>query len=53
MCIRDSLKGQDTYKIICIALIVVGVLAATAGVLLTGKPFDWINQLVRVRGSGS
>jgi len=47
-----SLKGQDAYKMICIAIIILGVLAATAGVLVRGAPFDWFNQLVKVRGTG-
>lgn len=46
-----SLKGQDAYKMICIAIIVLGVLAATIGLLFTGEAFDWFNQLVRVRGA--
>ncbi len=32
-----SLKGQDIYKLICIAVIVLGVLSMTAGVLLPGR----------------
>ena len=46
-----SLKGQDAYKTICIAIIVLGVLAATIGLLFTGEAFDWFNELVRVRGA--
>ncbi len=47
-----SLKGQDLYKVICIAFIVIGVLSMTAGVLFRGEPFTWIADILRVRGSG-
>jgi hypothetical protein len=47
-----SLKGQDVYKLACIAVIVVGVLAMTVGVLMRGEPFRWIADILRVRGSG-
>lgn len=45
-----SLKGQDYFKIACIALIVLGVVTMTAGVLIEGKPWTWIQRLVQVRG---
>jgi hypothetical protein len=47
-----SLKGQDVFKLICIALIAVGALTATAGVLFRGEPFLWIAEILRVRGTG-
>jgi len=47
-----SLKGQDVYKIICIAVIILGVLAMTAGVIFRGRPFDFVLDLVTVRGAG-
>jgi len=47
-----SLKGQDVYKMICIAVIVLGVLTSTIGLLFTGEAWDGFNQLVRVRGAG-
>lgn len=47
-----SLKGQDAYKLIAIILIAAGVLCATAGVLIQGRPFDWVQQILRVRGTG-
>jgi hypothetical protein len=47
-----SLKGQDIFKITCIAVIVIGVLCMTLGVILTGHPFDWVLRLVQVKGSG-
>ncbi|MCK4305594.1 MAG: hypothetical protein KAY24_15260 [Candidatus Eisenbacteria sp.] len=47
-----SIKGQDAYKLVCIALIILGVLSMTAGVLVRGEPFDWIPQILRVRGAG-
>jgi hypothetical protein len=47
-----SLKGQDIYKLICIAVIVLGVLSMTAGVLFRGEPFRWVADILRVRGSG-
>ncbi len=47
-----SLKGQDFYKMVCIAVIILGVLAMTAGVLFRGRPYDLILSLVTVRGAG-
>lgn len=47
-----SLKGQDLYKLICLAVIILGVLSMTAGVLFRGEPFTWIADILRVRGSG-
>jgi hypothetical protein len=48
-----SVKGQDVTKIIVIALIVIGVLAMTAGVLIRGQGYDWITNILKIRGSGS
>ncbi len=48
-----SLKGQDMYKLLCIIVIVLGVLAMTAGVIIRGEGFDWIGRLVRIKGTGS
>jgi len=47
-----SLKGQDIYKLICIILIVLGVLAMTIGAIAQGEPFRWVNEMLRVRGTG-
>jgi hypothetical protein len=47
-----SLKGQDIYKLLLIVLIVIGVLSATAGILVRGEPYDWLRVLLRTRGSG-
>ncbi len=48
-----SLKGQDAYKAISIGLIVIGALLATIGVIARGAPYDWIAQILKVRGVGS
>lgn len=47
-----SLKGQDLFKLLCILLIVAGVLAMTAGVVLRGEPYGWVSSILRVRGTG-
>jgi hypothetical protein len=47
-----SLKGQDYYKLLCIAVIIIGVLAATAGLILQGKPWTWVSDLLKVKGTG-
>jgi hypothetical protein len=47
-----TLKGQDLFKIVCLGVICLGVLLMTLGVLLRGKPYDFILQLITVR-SGS
>ena len=47
-----SLKGQDYYKLIFIVLIAVGILSATVGEMVRGEPFDWVKQILNVRGSG-
>ncbi len=47
-----SLKGQDYYKLLCILMIIVGVALMTAGALVRGEPIAWVNEILRVRGSG-
>lgn len=47
-----SLKGQDVGKLICIIIIMLGALSATAGMLLRGSPYDWIHRILTVKGAG-
>jgi hypothetical protein len=47
-----TLKGQDVFKMICIGVISLGVLFMTLGVLIRGKPWDFLLRLITVR-SGS
>ncbi len=47
-----SLKGQDIYKLLCILIVILGALTMTAGVLLRGEAFNWIPEMIRVRGLG-
>lgn len=45
-----SLKGQDYYKLLLIAFLVIGVLSMTIGVLVRGEPFTWVADVLKIRG---
>lgn len=47
-----SLKGQDYYKLLCMVVIAAGVILMTLGVLTRGEPFTWVQQILKVRGTG-
>lgn len=46
-----SLKGQDYFKLILIILIFLGAVSMTIGILVTGEPFDWVSEIMRVRSA--
>lgn len=43
-----SLKGQDYFKLICIAVMIIGVIMMTAGEIIRGEPYDWIFKILKV-----
>jgi len=46
-----SLKGQDYFKLLLIILVLVGALSMTIGILMSGEPFDWVTEILRVRSA--
>lgn len=47
-----SLKGQDYFKAVCIAMIVLGVVTMTLGEILHNESFSFIKDMLKVRGTG-
>ena len=43
-----SLKGQDYFKLVCIAVMIIGVILMTAGEIIRGEPYDWIFKILKV-----